>query len=104
MEVIGIRLVTGEELLAQKVDTQPKKALAVLRPVRAHTVPGPNGIDVRLFPWTILADAEHVFVIGEASVVCSYPVPKDVSDNYIQTVSGIQIAQGPSLSTQLLQG
>lgn len=96
-KIQGIKLVTGEELVAKvKIDNG---CVFVTDPLVLMVGKGPNGLVVNFMPWTIIA--EGAIQLEAHGIVARYSVPKEVEDNYIQNTTGLQIV---SATPQILQG
>ena len=96
-KIQGIKLVTGEELVAT-VEAE-HGSVYVINPLVLMVGTGPNGLVVNFMPWTIIANGRiHIEPHG---IVARYNVPKDVEDSYIQNTTGLQIV---STTPQILQG
>ena len=100
MSIQGIKLVTGEELVAEVKHVQDQLVF-VKDPLVLITQNTREGVIVNFAPWTIIAEGQIPIQI--TAIVARYPVPKDVEDNYIQNTSGLQIVSA-SNAPQILQG
>lgn len=101
MPIQGIKLVTGEELVAQVLEDQSHAGrIFVKDPLVLRVARGPQGLEVNFFPWTIIADGKIPLELH--AIVARYDVPKDVEDSYIQNTTGLQIVS--SAPSQILQG
>jgi hypothetical protein len=100
MPIQGIKLVTGEELVANVIETDHVGRVLVKDPLVLRMSQGPQGLMVNFFPWTIIAEGK--IPLEAHSIVARFDVPKDVEDNYIQNTTGLQIVS--SAPSQILQG
>jgi len=99
MLVQGIKLVTGQELVAEVVN-DVVGGVELKNPLLLMVAPGKDGLAVNFFPWTIIAEGN--ITVNSHAIVARYDVPSDVEAAYIQNTSGIQIVSG--MPSQLLQG
>lgn len=98
MPIQGIKLVTGEELVASVTATAG--GVIVKNPLLVMMSRGKDGFIVNFLPWTMIA-GDDINIEGHA-IVARYDVPKDVQDSYIQNTTGLQIVS--SAPTQILKG
>ena len=96
----GIKLVTGEELVA-KVTFADADFCTVADPLVLRVGAGPEGFVVNFFPWTIISSGD--IKIRNDAIIARFTVPKDVETNYLQNTSGIQIVSGAAVP-QILKG
>lgn len=108
MQIKGIKLTTGDELVAQVVGERADGSLEVRDPlmmvmsVVPKTAEDPHGgFACKFYPWTIISEGD--IVINATAIAAHYPVPKDVEANYYQNTSGLQIVSGVA-AKQILQG
>lgn len=94
MEIQGIKLVNGEEIVA-KVTFVTDTTLTVEDPLVMVVHQDSKGLTCNFFPWTIIADGK--LPINRDLVVSNYPVPKEVQDSYLQNTTGIQIVSVPPM-------
>ena len=99
MDIQGIKLVTGEELVAKVGSVTSNGQVFVTDPLILQVSQGPKGLVVNFFPWTIIADGE--IKIESHAIVARFPIPKDVQNSYIQNTTGLQIV---SAAPQILKG
>ncbi len=97
MAVQGIKLVTGEELIAGVQGATPDGRVTVRQPLVVHVNQSKDGLVCNFFPWTIIADGD--ITLEPAGIVARYTVPGDVEAAYIQNTTGLQIVSG---GTQIL--
>jgi hypothetical protein len=98
MTIQGIKLVTGEEIVATVLHTHDDQVF-VKDALVLRVASGPNGLVINFFPWTIIADGQ--IPINNSAIVSRFPVPKDVENSYIQNTTGLQIV---SATPQILHG
>jgi hypothetical protein len=98
MTVQAIKLVTGEELLADVERTVG--GITIKNPLVVQVKAGPQGYTVGFYPWTLMNSGD--ITINDHALVSVFDVPGDVEANYIQNTTGIQIASG--LPSQLITG
>lgn len=96
----GIKLVTGEELVAE-VTSADAHQVHVKDPLVLVTQNTRDGVVVNFYPWTIIAEGN--IPLRVSAIVARYPVPKEVEDNYITNTTGLQIVSS-SPAPQILQG
>jgi len=108
MQIKGIKLTTGDELVAQVVSENADGSLTVHDPLMMvmNVVPKSKdnpegGLVCNFYPWTIIAEGD--IVLQAAGIMAHYPVPKDVEASYYQNTSGLQIVSGAA-AHQILQG
>lgn len=108
MQIQGIKLTTGDELVAQLVDTMTDGSLIVRDPLMMvmNIVPKSKdnpegGMVCNFYPWTIIAEGD--IIIRATAIAANYPVPKDVEQSYYQNTSGLQIVSGAA-ANQILHG
>lgn len=98
----GIKLVTGEELVAKVMFVTPEGECTVSKPLVLHVSTGPQGLVVNFYPWTIIAEGDDIRIEAHA-IVARYSIPKEVEANYIQNTSGLQIVSAAN-APQILKG
>jgi hypothetical protein len=98
MTIKAIKLVTGEEILADA--TQTLGGVEVSNPLVVQVKAGPQGYTVGFYPWTLINAGS--IAINDHAIVGMFDVPSEVEANYIQNTTGIQIASGlpPQLITE----
>lgn len=87
MEIIAIKLVTGEEVLGEAVDTDRNGYWRLRNPVGISIVRGPDGApNVGFSPFPLHAEQKSGFEIDIAysNVVYSYTPAEDFRSNYDQ--------------------
>ena len=89
MNIQGIKLVTGEELVANVEAGGVRGYCIVTDPLVLRVSTGPSGLVVNFFPWTLLAEGE-IRIEGPA-IMARFSVPEDVINSYIQNTTGLQI-------------
>lgn len=99
MDIRGIKLATGEELVANVQNTTAEH-LVVRDPLLMRVFEGPQGLVCNFYPWTIIGEGD--FKLNRNLVVSSYSLPKDVQDSYLQNVTGLAIVTVPP--KQILNG
>jgi hypothetical protein len=99
MDIQGIKLVTGEELVA-KISRITDDFLVVDDALVLLIQQDPKGLTCNFFPWTIIAEGS--IYINRDTVVANYPVPQEVQDSYLQNTIGLQIVSVPP--TRILNG
>lgn len=108
MQIQGIKLTTGDELVAQIVYENPDGSLTVRDPLMMVMTIVPKtkeqpegGMVCNFYPWTIINEGD--IVLRSAGIMANYPVPKDVESSYFQNTSGLQIVSGAA-ANQILHG
>lgn len=103
MKIQGIKLATGDELVAEIIEIHADGALTVREPLMMlmQTNPEDGGLVCNFYPWTII-NAENI-TIRAIGIVAAYNVPADVEQSYIQNTSGLQIVSGAA-AQQILHG
>ena len=107
-QIKGIKLTTGDELVAKVVAENDngsltvQDALMMIMQVVPKTKENPEGGMVcQFYPWTIINEGD--ITIRAAGIAAHYPVPRDVEQSYTQNTSGLQIVSGAA-AKQILQG
>ena len=108
MQIKGIKLTTGDELVAKVVAENPDGTLVVQDPLMMvmQIVPKSKdnpegGMVCQFYPWTIINEGN--ITLQPAGIMAHYPVPKDVEQSYTQNTSGLQIVSGAA-AQQILHG
>lgn len=108
MQIKGIKLTTGDELVAKVISENSDGTITVRDPLMMvmQIVPKSKenpegGMVCQFFPWTIINEGD--IVLQAAGVMAHYAVPKDVETNYNQNTSGLQIVSGAA-AQQILHG
>lgn len=91
---------TGEELVT-KVNGVFPDHVVIEDPLVLIMQQGKNGITINFMPWTIIA--EGPINVENSGIVARYAVPQEVSNNYIQNTTGLQIVSGAQ-APQILKG
>lgn len=100
MNIQGIKLVTGEELVVKIEFADSPGAITIKDPlVLVMGQDRGGGILLNFMPWTVIA--EGPISLESGSVIARYPVSKQIQDNYLQAVTGLQIVPATS---QILKG
>jgi len=108
MQIKGIKLTTGDELVAKVVSENPDGTLTVQDPLMMvmQIVPKSKenpegGMVCQFYPWTIINEGD--IVLQTAGIMAHYAVPRDVEQSYNQNTSGLQIVSGAA-AQQILHG
>lgn len=96
----GIKLMTGEELVAEVEFVDPRGVVTVKNPLLLRMSMGKEGMVCNFFPWTIIAEG-GIHIEGHG-ILARYDVPGDVEKGYYQNTSGLQIVS--AMPPQILQG
>lgn len=99
MSIQGIKLVTGEELIA-RVELNSSDRITVNNPLVVMMSNSQHGLVVNFLPWTLIAMGD--IEIMKSAVIALFDVPKEVENNYIQNTTGIQVAT--DAPKQILKG
>jgi hypothetical protein len=85
-EVVSIKLVNGDELIA-RYDGEDENTISINRPL-ALTM---SGSGLGMIPWMFLGDKDSI-VLKKEHVFCMVPSKKDAADQYMQGTTGIALA------------
>lgn len=99
MQVVGLKLITGEELVAQleevhEGDIKIKRALSLQMQMTK------GGAQAGFVPWSLLIPDSESFVISAAHIITQFSVDSVVEKQYIQSVTGIDL----TVSSSILHG
>lgn len=84
-DVISIKLITGEELIA-RLEDETETTMVIKNPL-AITV---GGQGVGMIPWVLLGDAKKCTLL-RSHVVAAVVTKKEAADQYTQSTSGIAL-------------
>lgn len=98
-DVITLRLVTGEEILAKYV-SESDRAYTISRPMAL--MPGPQGVMLAQMAMTLELNTE--VEIQKAHVVVHGYTRDEARDSYIQATTGIKTVRGNMLNAAGLPG
>lgn len=101
MQIKGIKLTTGDELVAKVTSENPDGSLTVEDALMLVMNMSKDGLVCNFYPWTIINEGE--IVLQAAGIMAHYPVPKDVEQSYTQNTSNLQIVSGTA-AQQILHG
>lgn len=106
MQIKAIRIITGDELVANVVQENPdgsvvvRDALLMVMNMQPPTKENPQGNMVcNFYPWSIINEGD--IKITAAGIIACYPVPKEVEASYTQNTSNIMIADGATAKSIL---
>lgn len=104
MTIKGIKLTTGDELVANVLAENADGSLLVENPLMIIMQPDvkQGGMVCTFYPWTIINKGD--ILIQGVGVVAHYTVPSDVEVTYMQNTSNLQIVSGAAAATQILHG
>ena len=99
-EVLIVSLITGQELIGKV--TEMTETFWIERPAAVVVKQGPNGPEVGLANWPILADQNEIKKVGvhvykSAVVTPPYKPVADLLGPYTQAISGLVVPQKGSL-------
>lgn len=89
MNIVGIKLASGEELIAQRPFGKNGNTFEKIRVFGVFNQQGSLQVTLSPYIW-MNPDVEIEF--KDAQIVDTFPVPKQVEDQYIQQTSGIALA------------
>lgn len=103
MRIKGIKLTTGDELVAKVVIENADGTLVVQDPLMIIMSPDPKngGMVCNFYPWTIINEGD--ITLQMVGIMAHYTVPKDVEAAYTQNTSGLQVVSGAA-AQQILHG
>ena len=97
-EIKAIRILSGEEVLA-RVESETDEIVTVHKPVMIVPNPQKPG-SVAVVPWAQLPENDTPIAINRNCIVWSAPVSKGIENEYIQSTTGLVVAndapQGPA--------
>jgi hypothetical protein len=93
MDTIGLKLVSGEEIIARLISTDSHKYV-VERPRSLVPRQIGNQFTIGLIPWIISAEETASFEIDKDKVVATFVPMGDVEKEFLQQTSGIQLVTG----------
>lgn len=91
MNVIGLKLVTGEELVAELLE-ETGTGVVIRRAVALQVQMTPGGPQAGFVPWSMLIPDSTKFSIKTSHIVTQYELDLSVEKQYIKSVTGIDIA------------
>jgi hypothetical protein len=104
MAVKVVRLLTGEEILGDVVESDSPEFVRVNNPTHITAMPNPKtgNMDIHMAPFLPLCKEKFVD-LAASHVLCQYEPVKDIANKHVQMHSGI-IMPGDSMgSSGLLQ-
>lgn len=95
MKVLVLKLISGDEVLAEKSDKDVEGAVCVNRPRIMHLEPTPNGMKATLIPY-VLSDADGKNIEVRLNALACNPIEasSDITKSYTQAVSGLTLING----------
>lgn len=94
-DVMVVKLSTGEELVARY--TNEEDSFVLDKPHMLMQVPGPNNqIGFGFAPWMMAGDIDKVS-ISKNWIVTSVPAKSEISDMYLQQVTGLSLGGNSNL-------
>lgn len=107
-QIQGIKLTTGDELVAMVIEQNDAGDLLVSDPLQMvmNIVPKSKenpegGMVCNFYPWTIINEGD--IWLKAAGIMAHFPVPGDVEKSYYQNTSNLQIVSGAA-ANQILHG
>lgn len=108
MTIKGIRLITGDELVAKVVQENPDGSIVIsdallmsMQIVQKSKDNPDGGLVCNFYPWTIINSGD--ITLQPQGFMAHYDVPADVERSYIQNTSNLAIVDGAAAS-QILHG
>jgi len=104
MVIKGIKLTTGDELVANVLKENEDGSLLIQNPLMIIMQPDPKqgGMVCQFYPWTIINEGD---ILLQAVGICAhYTVPADVEATYTQNTSSLQVVSGAAAASQILHG
>lgn len=86
-DVVSIKLLTGEEIIA-RFESDESDTVIVSKPATLAT--NPQG-GLGIMPWMISSNPEQIH-INKTAIIAKSPTDKELADQFIQTTTGIQLA------------
>lgn len=86
-DVVSIKLLTGEEIIA-RFEGDETDAVVVSKPATLAT--NPQG-GLGIMPWMISSNPEKIH-INKTAIIAKSVTDKELADQFIQTTTGIQLA------------
>lgn len=90
-EIVLLKLITGEELVAKKID-EVNETWVLSNPRVLTVTPADNGqMGIGMIPW-LVGDADGDVTIKTSSIIGqSTEIPKQLENGYIQNTTSIQL-------------
>lgn len=101
MQIKGIKLTTGDELVAKVLAENADGSLVVEDALMLAMQMTKDGMVCNFYPWTIINEGN--ITLQAIGIMAHYPVPKDVEQSYTQNTSSLQIVSGAA-AKQILHG
>lgn len=86
MDIVILKLSSGEECIAKKVDQNKYKSMRTFSVIQDHT----GNIKAGLIPW-LMSNPDAEVVINHDHIVVETKAPLDVEKSYLQNISGISL-------------
>lgn len=90
MDIIALKLTNGDEIIAESISPTSSK-ITIRRPLALRAQMTPEGPTLGFFPWAIMLQDSEEINIDKRHVICSYMPTDDVANNYIKSVTGIEL-------------
>jgi hypothetical protein len=94
MNVMGFKLLNGEEILARCDDTTVGNKYTLERPLVIIPQKMGNQVSIGLVPWIISAGEEAIVEIRQDVVACVFTPITEISNEYLRQTTGIQLVTG----------
>lgn len=90
-DVIAMKLVTSEEVIAKVLDINDKQII-VSKPLAMTLMPTNNGgANVAFVPWSLAMDESEKVTFERSSIVATYKARKEAQATYVQQTTGLTI-------------
>jgi len=94
MNVIGFKLLNGEELLARCDGIVNDNKYTLERPLVIIPQKMGNQVSIGLVPWIISAGEEAIVEVRCDVVACKFTPITEISNEYLRQTTGIQLVTG----------
>lgn len=91
MNVIGLKLVTGEELVAELIEENGVE-VTIRRALALQVQMTPAGPQAGFVPWSMLIPDSTKFTIKMSHIITQYELEMAVEKEYIKSVTGLDLS------------
>ena len=99
MKVVGLKLITGEDVIAEKIENT-LDGVIVKRPLVLQMQMTPQGPHAGFSPWSLLMPENTQAKIKDEHIMVIFDLASEVETQYMQLVTGINLAP----ASQILHG
>ena len=92
-DVLGIKLVGGDEIIAKMV-SQTDTTITVVRPLSVTLIPAHNGgANVAFVPWTLSMPDGGEITLQRSNILAYAAARQDAAASYIKQTTGLEIPE-----------